>query len=501
MATPWNLSFGRVQLGSGAAPAPGRPEDDTPFRILLLGDFSGRGSRAARAENLAGRKPVRIDPDNFEEVMAGMGVEVHVPLAADGPGRVVVRPRELDDFHPDRLVEQLDLFEELRGLRRRLGQPGGRAAEEVRRLLAAPPSATPAPPASDLDALREQLLGGAAPPPPADDFQSFLRGVVGPHLVAADDPRQAQLEAALDGAIGAAMRTLLHHPAFQQIEAAWRALFLLVRRLETDATLQLHLLDLSRAELVADLAAADDLRTSWLYRVLVEQTVGTPGGKPWAVLAGDYTFAPTASDAGILRRLSLLAAHAGAPFVAAAHPRVFGSPGLGVAADPDGWTAAPEAEAASVWSALRQVPEAGYLGLAAPRFLLRYPYGSDTSPTERFDFEELTDPPAHEDFLWGSPAFAVALLLGRAFCADGWSLTLGDVGELESLPAVVFDDDGDRKLKPCAEVVLTDRGLEKLLDAGVLPLLAAPDSDRVRLARVQSLASPPAALAGRWQAS
>jgi type VI secretion system protein ImpC len=213
----------------------------------------------------------------------------------------------------------------------------------------------------------------------------------------------------------------------------------------------------------------------------------------------DYTFEPTLGDAALLQRLALLAQHAGAPFVAGAHARLFDCPSLGTAPDPDDWTAKPEAGVASVWNALRQFSEARYLALAVPRFLLRYPYGSAANATERFAFEELTAPPGHEQFLWGNPAVAVALLLGQAFRASGWSMRPGQLRELDGLPAFSYRDGDEQKLEPCAEAVLSERGAEKLLDAGLLPLLSVVGSDRVRVGRFQSLASPPAALAGRWQ--
>ena len=86
------------------------------------------------------------------------------------------------------------------------------------------------------------------------------------------------------------MRRLLHHPNFQALEAAWRSVYFLVRRLETGSALKLCLLDISKQDLAADLLAVDDLTSSGTYRLLVEQTVGTAGGMPWALLLGAYTF-------------------------------------------------------------------------------------------------------------------------------------------------------------------------------------------------------------------
>ena len=50
---------------------------------------------------------------------------------------------------------------------------------------------------------------------------------------------------------------------------------------------------------------------------------------------------------------------------------------------------------------------------------------------------------------------------------------------------------------PCAEVVLSDRAAEIILDGGLMPLLSLRDQDVVRLARFQSIADPLAPLAGQ----
>ena len=49
------------------------------MRIALLGDFSGRGS--SHASQLASRKPIRVDRDNFEQILAKLEVTLAVPVA------------------------------------------------------------------------------------------------------------------------------------------------------------------------------------------------------------------------------------------------------------------------------------------------------------------------------------------------------------------------------------------------------------------------------------
>ena len=291
---------------------------------------------------------------------------------------------------------------------------------------------------------------------------------------------------------------MLHHPDFQALESAWRGLDFLVSRLETDARLKLFVLDLSKSELAADLNDTNDLRSTGLYKLMVEQTVGTAGGEPWSVIGGNYTFGQTREDAELLGRMAKIAAAAGVPFIAAAHPNLLGCNSLAKTPDPDDWRSTADKAGHAAWQALHNLPGAVYLGLALPRFLLRLPYGANTDPLEQFEFEEMADDPKHEDYLWGNPCFACACLLGQAFSTYGWDLRPGAVQDVSGLPLHIYKQTGETCIKPCAEVVLTERAAEIILDKGFMLLLSFRDQDTIRLARFQSLALPPKPLAGKW---
>ena len=107
--------------------------------------------------------------------------------------------------------------------------------------------------------------------------------------------------------------------------------------------------------------------------------------------------------------------------------------------------------------------------------------------------------PAHEDYLWGHPALACALLLGSSFSRGGWDMAATMDYELGGLPLHVYREAGESQVKPCAELALRERALERLLDAGLLVLVSPRGEDHAVLARWQSLASPPARLAGGWR--
>jgi type VI secretion system protein ImpC len=74
----------------------------------------------------------------------------------------------------------------------------------------------------------------------------------------------------------------------------------------------------------------------------------------------------------------------------------------------------------------------------------------------------------------------------------------GEINEVEGLPIHIVRRGGEASVVPCAEVVLSDRAAEIILDGGLMPLLSLRDQDVVRLARFQSIADPLAPPAGRW---
>ena len=503
------VSFGNLATGGGLGRGHG------PFRVLVMGDFTGRAQRGS-AEPIAGRKITHLDVDNWERVLSGLGAEVRVPAGESGP-ELVIRPGEFDDLLPDVLFEKLEVFQALRSLRQRLTNSStfADAAAEVYswagETAPASPDAPPAedsaeaPPAGEADGdLMGRLLGdrpahaGApAAGTPAGGIDAILRSVVAPHIVPDTDKEQSALVARVDEAIAAQMRGILHHESFQALEAAWRSVHFLVTHLETDEDLQLHLMDVTKAELARDLAGAEDLRNTGLFDRIVTPTVGTQGGEPWSLLAGAFSFEKTVADASLLGRLAKIAKVAGAPFVAGADDSLAGCASLAATPDPDHWTAAAD-DAEAAWADLRKIPEAAFVALGLPRMLLRLPYGKDTDPIDAFDFEELDRPGDPAGYLWGNAAFALVETLAAAFTEHGWELAPALYHDIEDLPMHVFTADGDRHIMPCAEVYLTDRAGLALQDMGLTALLSVQGHNLVRIRGVAALAEPTCALAGRW---
>jgi Uncharacterized protein conserved in bacteria len=513
------FSFGELEVEATLEEQPGLAEPETPFRIALMGDWSGRANRRPPAQSIAERKPLLIDRDNFDEVMAGLNIILRLPVTDDGP-HLTLSFRELEDFHPDRIFERVGLFDALRETRERLDDSDtfAEAARQVRGWANATESQETRTPSAeqkgaiasetsapvDGGSLLEQMLAEtddaplAKPAAADDDLQAMLREVVRPHLVSFDEAEQEQLVASVDEATSRLMRSILHHADFQSLEAAWRAAYFLISNLETGTDLKLYLLDVTKDELASDLNATDKLEETGAYRLLAEQSVNTFGGDLWATIAGNYTFEATRADALMLGRLAKIAERTGAPFIAAAASNLVGCKSLAQTPDPDDWQQQLDPQVADAWNALRGLEQASYLGLALPRFLLRLPYGAATEPTETFDFEEMSGEPEHESYLWANPSFACAYLLAQSFTEFGWNLQPGILQEIEGLPLHIYQHDGDSYIKPCAETILTMRAAEKILAQSLMPLISFQGRDTIRLARFQSLAAEASTLSGRW---
>ena len=132
----------------------------------------------------------------------------------------------------------------------------------------------------------------------------------------------------------------LRHPNFQEIETAWRGVDLLVRRIESSAEIGLLVLDVSLAELQADLAAQDQAEQTALFSLLRDC-------EP-KLIVGNYTFGQTADGLRTLGKLAEIAAGPSAPFVAPAAPQLVGCDSFAAHPDPDAKTGTGKS-AASGW--------------------------------------------------------------------------------------------------------------------------------------------------------
>src|SRR5579862_8905319 len=168
--------------------------DDSRANYLVIGQLGGSPEHTPN-------NPVQVDRDNIDQVLARFGVDL---------GGTIIR--ELEDFHPDRLYQRMDIFQS--------------SPEEAEPETPRPRSE----PRADLEeilrpsSLLEQITEGG------DPFQRYLRELTAAHAAAptkASDPRRIAM-------LTERMNAVLHHPTFQGIEATWRGLDYVVRNLDED---------------------------------------------------------------------------------------------------------------------------------------------------------------------------------------------------------------------------------------------------------------------------
>ncbi len=488
------MSFELGKPPHGAA----RRESGKPLRVLVLGNFSGNVVRGPAGEAF---KAQRLDLDKFEAVIEAMAPQLELTAAGLGESRVRLGFGSLDDFHPDAVFRKCGIFAALREKRALLANPATFSATAAQMLESGKPDR----PLSGTEGeMFERLLGSrgghAAPPAAATQsaaIQQLINRVVAPHIVPDIAPEQGRYIDSVDTAVSALMRGILHAPAFQALESAWRGVRSLLDETDGSEDVQLFLADVSLAAIAADIErAAGDPTRSALFELLVARAERAADGVPWSIVIGDYLFGPSGEDLRALSMLGALAGRAGALLASGADSRLAGCRTVAEKPDAAGWEL--DAAAAGQWRALRTLPFANSVALALPRVLMRLPYGRQFDPIDSFAFEELTGADEHEGLLWGNAAFVVGRLLIRGFLSNGWDMQPGDELELGDLPALVRGHGDDRKLQACAEAYIGERGYEKLLSSGFVPLLSFEQRAAVRLARMQSIAEPAASLSAAW---
>ena len=460
-----------------------------PVRIAVLGDFSA-GAAAGRLEtgdDLARRKMIAVEFDNLEDTLARLEVKLALPIGNGGEG-VEVEFSELDSFHPDSLYRDLPMFKALADLRKRLNNTAtfAKAAAEVqawggggkrrasRSGARRSKSGAPAADAKLSDFAR--LVGIASEVDVDTPVDALLRRIVGPFVTKAADPKRDALVASVDSALSDAMRTVLHQSEFQNLEALWRGMDMVLRRIETGPGLQVLLVDISAEEFAADLSSASDLADSGLYSMLVDKPSQDKNGGV-SLICGLFQFEPTPPHAELLGRMAKIAKAAGAPFVTSITEDAFTD-----RRNP------PHPLMTQAMDALRELPEASNLVLLAPRFMLRHPYGKKSDPINAFTFEEFSADEGLRGMLWGHPALLAASVLAAP---TGSTLSIGD------LPFhYVVDGDGDQVALPTTERLVNLASAEKLRRVGIDALMAHKGQPELRIAGLDAVNGDAIALTG-----
>ncbi|GAP34880.1 type VI secretion system contractile sheath large subunit [Piscinibacter sakaiensis] len=302
--------------------------------------------------------------------------------------------------------------------------------------------------------------------------------------------------AAIDKKLSEQINLIIHHEDFTKLEGAWRGLHHLINNTETDETLKIRVMNISKNELHKTLKRYKG--TAWdqspIFKKVYEEEFGQLGGNPYGCLVGDYHFDHSPPDVELLAEMAKVASAAHAPFIAGASPSTMQMDSWSELSNPRDLTKIFQSAEYAAWRSLRESEDSRYIGLAMPRFLARLPYGSKTNPVEGFDFEEDIEGKDHNRYVWANSAYAMATNITRAFKLYGWCTTIRGVesgGAVANLPVHSFPtDDGGVDMKCPTEIAISDRREAELAKNGFMPLVHRKNSDFAAFIGAQSLQKP-----------
>lgn len=296
----------------------------------------------------------------------------------------------------------------------------------------------------------------------------------------------------LDQKIGSQVDEILHDQGFQQLESAWRGLKLLVERTDFRENIKLDLLHATKEELLEDFEFAPELSQSGLYQHVYAAGYGQFGGEPVAGIVGHYDFSPSTPDIKLLQYTSAVGAMAHAPFLSSVAPSFFGIDSFEELPNIKDFKAIFEGPKYARWRSLRESEDARYLGLTAPRFLLRMPYDPVENPVKTFNYRE-TVSENHEHYLWGNTAYLLAERLTDSFAKYRWCPNIigpQSGGAVENLPVHTYEALGQLQAKIPTEVLVTDRREFEMAEEGFISLTMRKGSDNAAFFSANSVQKP-----------
>lgn len=332
------------------------------------------------------------------------------------------------------------------------------------------------------------------------DEDRFLSSLAA--LVLNVDPVGGKLEKAklqevvkrIDSLVSAQLNEIIHDPTFQKMESQWKALDDVIQHTNFRANIMIDFLDVGKDELAEDFENNSvDITGGALFKKVYVSEYDQYGGKPYGAILGFYEFEHNPKELFWLRQMGKVAAVAHAPFLGAVSPKFFGCntiQELSAIKDLPALLAQPKYGA---WNSLRDTPEAAYLGLTSPRYILRLPYHPETNPSGEYPFVEETNGDDDTKYLWGSSVALLARNLIKSFESSGWCQYIRGPkggGLITGLPAHTMTLRGEKTVKIPVEMSIPDYRELEFANSGFIPLVYRKGSADCCFFSVQSIKQP-----------
>jgi hypothetical protein len=248
---------------------------------------------------------------------------------------------------------------------------------------------------------------------------------------------------------------VLHHPAFQRIESAYRGV----------KFLQEHAKDAIQIDVVS--TSQKDLLSRFREKVY-EPELSELRDPPLSLVVLDFDFTHQPADVALLSELGGLARMLQAPVVAGASPAFFGLRQLQLLPKLSDISQRLADGGHGAWQKFQKQDEARWISLTLNRTLQRLPHPQEKSV-----------PGAPESWLWGRGVWLLGAAAARSIRAHGHALDLSGAraGGFSGLPVWPLPKSANESVPLSTEVEISDEKMQELSRAGFVPVCGRVRSD------------------------
>jgi type VI secretion system protein ImpC len=301
-----------------------------------------------------------------------------------------------------------------------------------------------------------------------------------------------QMIAEIDKKLSAQVDEIIHSEPFKTLESSWRSLKVLIDRTDFRQNIKIEMMNVSKDDLLTDFEDSPEVVKSGLYKHIYTAEYGQFGGQPVGAVVCNYQFGPGSQDVKLAQYCAAVGSMSHAPVIAGAAPSMFGVDSFEEIPNLKDMQSIFEGPKYAKWNSFRESEDSRYFALAMPRFMLRTPYGPETTPVKAFNYEESADGKT-DNYLWGNAAFALATRLTDSFAKYRWCPNIigpQSGGAVEDLPVHTFEAMGQLQSKIPTEVLISDRKEFELAEQGFIALTMRKGSDNAAFFSANSVQKP-----------
>ncbi len=410
---------------------------ELPFRVIVLADLTGD----ERSEYFQDQSPVKLDKVDtgvlFQQFKPDLKIRV-ADLLSEGDGEILVEFsfRSLHDFTPEKIIESVPALSALLSFNESLSSLADGASIQL---------------GEDIETVQKVL---------SSEFVSIEE-------IQENAESYGWLISSIEEKICKQIDSILHCPSFQLMESCWRSVDFLIQHTDFAENCELVFVNISRQGLLDDFEDAPDVFQSSLYQLVYSDEFGQFGGRPYGCIIGNFEFTPGAQDIKLLQRIASVSAVSHAPFIAAAGAEFFDIDSYSKFSQLRDLSALFGQPKYTKWNSFRATPDARYVGLTMPGFLLRNTYDISIGSLQYRETARNTE----KDLLWGNTSFAFVTRLLDSFAQYRWCLnsTGNSSGLVEGL--TMEKTAGNRLSERIpTRFLLTDKRESEVVEQGFIPL-------------------------------